>query len=750
MEAVNEKKSAASSLFSRELSWIDFNERVLCEGLRKDLPPFERLKFLSIVSSNFDEFFMVRVAALKTARENNAQTDHCGLSSTEILERITRKVRSIFERQYAALLSEVLPALAEGGFHLMRPDNWSGNHRDYLESLFTREIFPLLTPLRIEEEVPLPSIDNYCLYAAFLLEPETHGFSSRGITGRGQEAGLGVSEQRAGDYQISIIRIPHSQERTIRLPPPVIENTPGENTNGQKEETHIALLEDLVLTWGNNFYPGRKILESLIFKVNRDADFSVDEKRDEDFIEAMTEVLETRVRSMPVRMVYTPGSNKIRDILARRLSLEADDLYEVNGPLNLGTIYNIILPKSFEHLKEMPWKINPHPALPPPAMQGDQSLWDHIRAGDVILHLPYQSFDPVVRFFQEAAADPSVAAIKTALYRTSGDSPIVSALERASLAGKHVTAVVELKARFDEGQNISWANRLEKAGVIVVYGLARLKIHAKVTVVMRREYDRIKRYVHLSTGNYNDKTAKLYEDISLFTAREDIAYDVGLFFNMITGYSAAQFMDKLMMAPIALKRRTLELIEREIHRSSPEAPGKIMAKMNALADPDIIQALYRASQAGVKVQLNVRGICMLVPGVEGLSENIRVVSIIDRYLEHSRIYYFANGGAEELYLASADWMTRNLERRVELMFPVLQSETRKMVFGFLSAYFRDNCRSWQLDSEGVWKQLEPVQGEKPFRVQSYFHSLAANAQAEEHPGPARGEFTVRRSPPSGN
>jgi len=713
MEKIDDAAYSSSVYFNRELSWIDFNERVLGEGLRKELPPLDRLKFLSIVASNFDEFFMVRVAAIKRAKD--AAVDFSGLNPAGLLESISWKVRSISDRQSNALINEVFPALARGGLSFLRPEEWLVSQREILESFFVREVYPLLTPLRVEETEVLPSIDNYSIYTAFLLEAD-------------------------GEEHVSIIRIPKVPDRIVWLP------READSDDVHREgsvQACCALLEDLVQTWGSYLYPGYKVKESLVFKVNRDADFSVDEKRDEDFIEAMAEVVEGRDRSMPVRLVYSPGSDKLRDCLAQRLSLEEDDLYEVECPLNLSGLYELI--QGFDYLREKSWKICSHPVI-----SGDESLWDSISQGDLILHMPYQSFDPVVRFFKEAAMDPQVAAIKTTLYRTSGDSPIVRALEQASLSGKQVTAVVELKARFDEGRNISWANRLERAGVIVVYGLARLKIHAKTTMVMRREYGRIKRYVHLSTGNYNDKTAKLYEDISLFTAREDIAYDVGLFFNMITGYSAAQFMDKLMMAPIALKRRTLELIEREIHRSSPEAPGKIMAKMNALADPDIIQALYRASQAGVKVQLNVRGICMLVPGVEGLSENIRVVSIIDRYLEHSRIYYFANGGAEELYLASADWMTRNLERRVELMFPVLQSETRKMVFGFLSAYFRDNCRSWQLDSEGVWKQLEPVQGEKPFRVQSYFHSLAANAQAEEHPGPARGEFTVRRSPPSGN
>ena len=699
--------------FNRELSWIDFNQRVLAEGLRFDLPPLERLKYLSIVTSNFDEFFMVRVASIKSAGERGDPADPSGLNRTELLGKISGKVRSIMERHGEALVKEVLPGLAQGGLSLMRPIEWSNLQRDYLESFFTREIYPLLTPLRMEDDIPLPSIDNYCLYAAFLLE----------------------SESKAEEH-ISIIRIPRTPERVIWLPHE-------DRITAQTGQNYWALLDDLVQAFGSYLYPGYRVIESLIFKVNRDADFSVDEKRDEDFIVAMAEVLEDRERSMAVRMVYSSGSKKIRDSLAKSLSLGEEDLYEVSGPINLMGIYDLLQSRGFDHLREKAWKIYSHPAFPAPALQGDQNIWDRIRAGDVILHVPYQSFDPVVRFFQEAAADPQVAAIKTALYRTSGDSPIVRALEQASLAGKQVTAVVELKARFDEGRNISWANRLEKAGVIVVYGLANLKIHAKITVVMRKEYDRMKRYVHLSTGNYNDKTAKTYEDFSLFTAREDIAYDAGLLFNMITGYSASQPMSKLIIAPTALKRKLLDLIAREIGRSSSEAPGRIMVKMNALADPEIIWGLYRASQAGVKVFLNIRGICMLVPGVKDLSENIRVISVIDRYLEHSRVFYFANGGAEELYLASADWMPRNLERRVELMFPVLQDDLRKQVIDTLSAYFRDNSQSWLLESSGEWIRLEPAKGEKPFRVQAYLNSRAASAQADIHPGAK--EFTVRRS-----
>jgi polyphosphate kinase len=701
---------------------MDFNQRVLEVGLGRDLLPLDRLRFLSIVSSNFDEFFMVRVAAIKRARQSGAGRDAAGLSPREQLKKIAGKARSIFNNQYKALRSEIFPALDRGGFPMVHPASWTETQREYLESFFLREIHPLLTPLRAEEDEPLPAIESLWVHAAFLLEREEE---SRTVEG------------------ISIIRIPKVLDRLVWLP------------SAETEKTSWALLEDLVVTWGWYLFPGFKVKENLLFKINRDADFSVDEKRDEDFIEAMEEVLETRERSMAVRMVYSPGSVRLKDFLARRLSLEADDIYEVDGLPDLPSLYEDFQSTSFltesgaqlrmERLREKPWKIYPCPAFPE-----EISIWDRISQGDVILHLPYQNFDPVVRFFQEAASDPQVVSIKTALYRTSGNSPVIRALEQASLAGKHVTAVVELKARFDEERNISWANRLEKAGVIVVYGLARLKVHSKITLVLRRENDRLRRYVHLSTGNYNDKTARLYEDIALFTGQEEIAYDAGLLFNMITGYSVVQSMRKLVIAPTALKHRLLELIDREVQRSREESPGRIMAKMNALADTEVIGALYRASQAGVKILLNVRGICMLVPGVKGISENIRVVSVIDHYLEHSRIYYFANGGSDELYLSSADWMPRNLERRVELMFPVLQEDCKRFVREILDSYFKDNCQAWLLNSGGSWSRFRPGFGEEPFRVQERLLAMAAKASGvneAQHPEASRTGFIVRRSPP---
>ncbi|MDR1587862.1 MAG: polyphosphate kinase 1 [Treponema sp.] len=720
--------------FSRDLSWIDFNERVLEEGLRKETPPLERFRFLSIVSSNFDEFFMVRVAAIKRMIRSGKKTaesaaDPSGLGPAEQLGEISRRTRSIIKRQYDCLRNEVLPALAGGGLELLRPDSYSLAGMDYLESFFMGNIYPILTPLRIEEGKPLPSIGRR-LNAAFLLEPDSPA-EKNGLPGGG--------EKPAAEHRIVTVQLPSVISRIIRLP------AEPQKEHGAGEPRQWALLDDVVLTWGAYLFPGYRVRESMLFKINRDADFSVDVKRDEDFIVAMEEVLEGRERSDAVCMVYTPGSGRLRDEMAKWFSLNAEDLYEIEGPLSLGELIDLCSAPGFDGLREKAWEIYPSSAF-----NDDVSIWDRISEGDLMLHFPYQFFDPVVRFFQDASVDPDVVSIKTALYRTSGESssavsPIIRALEQAALNGKQVTAMVELKARFDEERNINWANRLEKAGVIVIYGLSRLKVHAKITLVMRREHDRIKRYVHLSTGNYNDRTAKFYEDICLFTCREEIAYDAGILFNMITGYSVVQAMRRLVIAPAGLKRRLLELIERETKRSGQKYPGKIMAKLNALTDVDVINALYRASRAGVKISLCIRGICVLVPGLEGLSENIRVVSVIDHYLEHSRIFYFTNGGAEELYLSSADWMTRNLERRVELMFPVQDERIRSELLGILYAYFEDNCQARVLNSGGAWTMLSPGAGEKPFRVQRDMLSRAARSAGNSWT--TKQEFTVRRSPP---
>ncbi|MDR1143898.1 MAG: polyphosphate kinase 1 [Spirochaetaceae bacterium] len=689
--------------FDRELSWIKYNSRVLEEGLRGDLPPLERFRFLSIVSGNFDEFFMVRIAALKRTLASEALP-----GAGELLRTAGDMIRPMFDKLYRCLGGEIFPALAAGGLELRRPP-FTAAETGYLKPLFMREIAPVLTPLRFgpadpggSGEEPLPAIASGLLYGAFLLE----------------EAGTAKAGPR-----VSIVEIPPALDRIVWI-------------GGSRQRW--ALLDDLLMLWGDTFFSGYSVRERMLFCIHRDAAFPVDEGRDDDFVEAMEEVLIHRDRSPAVRMMHSPGSDTLAGIIARRHALGPEDIFPAGGPLNLSTLGSLIQVQGFDQLKLKSPKPCPHPAFPPGV-----SVWDAVRSGDILLALPYQSFDPVIRFFREAAEDPQVISIKTTLYRTSGNSPVVRALEQAALQGKHVTAVVELKARFDEERNISWASRLEKAGVIVIYGLARLKVHAKICQIIRRESEGLVRYIHFSTGNYNDKTARLYSDLSLFTCREDFGNDATVFFNTLSGYSVPGSMRQLVTAPRHLKQRFIELIDREAKRSRQGSPGRIAAKMNALTDSDVAEALYRASGAGVKITLNVRGICTLMPGVPGLSENIRVVSIINHFLEHSRIFYFNNGGAEEFFISSADWMPRNLERRVELLVPVQDEKVQEQLRAILESYFLDTVQAWDLKPGGSWERLKAPRGKKPFAAQEYLRELAE--KAAEKPRKARQEFIVRRA-----
>ena len=722
----------------RELSWINYNTRVLEEALRKDLPPLERFRFISIATSNFDEFFMIRIAALKHA----LLSDNYAGNATQVLQDASALIQESFAKLYKCLNEEVFPALAAGGLELRRPP-YTADETAYLRPFFKREILPILTPLRFgpaaandndssrftdeQGERPLssvqtkttPSITSGILYGAFLLETAISSENPQ--------------PSETGQH-ISIVGIPPILDRIIRLD--------AENSSKQR----WALLDDLLMLWGDSFFPGYEVKERLLFRIHRDADFSVDEKRDDDFMEAMEEVLVKRDRSMAVRMIYSlwdtstenENSSKIINAITGHLDLSAEDLFSSSGPLNLATLGSLVKTQGFENLKRKFPKPFAHPAFHP-----ETSVWETIRAGDVLLTLPYQSFDPVIRFFEEAASDPEVISIKTTLYRTSGRSPIIEALKQAALNGKHVTALVELKARFDEERNISWAKELEKAGVIVVYGLAKLKVHAKICQVIRRETAGLVQYLHFSTGNYNDKTARAYSDLCLFSCREDLGRDAALFFNMLSGYSALLPMHTLVMAPRQLKQRLIELIDREAKRAKEGSTGRIVAKINTLADDDVAAALYRASQAGVKISLNVRGICTLAPGRKGLSENIQVISIIDQFLEHSRILYFNNGGAEEFFISSADWMPRNLERRVELLIPVLDEGIREELKNILGAYFKDNTQSWILKASGTWEKQKKKQNEAAFRVQEYLQKLAEKA-AEQHWKTPQ-DFIVRRT-----
>jgi len=718
--------------FNRELSWLEFNARVLEEALDKSIPLLERLKFLAIVSSNFDEFFMVRVASLKAqVRSGDATPDPSGRSPAEQLAAITRRAREIAGKQYECL-SELLPALEREGLAITRPSAWTGAERRWLELFFAEKVMPLLTPLRFdspdEDGRPgFPSTGSLRLHAAFLLsrepQPAARPEDSRGAA----TAAAGGSDQG-----LALVQVPPNLDRIVRLPAegPVI---------------RVALLEDIVSFFGSRLFPGWKVTESLLFRVTRDADFAVDEDRADDFVAAMEEVVVDRQNSYPVRLTVSGESEAIAERIRVALGLEPDDVYALSGPLDLRGLMDFAqsdyLPsEKAARLRDLPWP--PVRSLEP---SEGSSIWDEIAAGDKLLHVPYESFDPVVRFLEEAADDPSVLAVKMTLYRTSGNSPIVRALTRAARNGKQVAALVELKARFDEERNIAWASRLEQAGAIVVYGIASLKVHAKAALVVRREEDgSVRRYLHLSTGNYNDRTARLYSDLSMFTADEDLCREASIFFNMITGYSAVQELRSLAVAPFDLKSRLISMIGREAQRSTPESPGLIMAKMNALADVDVIDALYQASRAGVRVKLNVRGICTLIPGVAGLSENIEVVSVVGRYLEHARIILFGNGGAEEIFLSSADWLPRNLEKRIELMFPVRDEAARRRVRDILSAYFMDNAKAHGLQPNGRWKKLRPAEGEAPYSAQAAFYETVKRRKALEE-APAE-DLQVRRRP----
>ncbi|MDR0663030.1 MAG: polyphosphate kinase 1 [Spirochaetaceae bacterium] len=686
--------------FNRELSWLDFNARVLEEALRGDLPPLERYKFLTIVSSNFDEFFMVRMAAMKHAIRNAGQ-------ETENLRREAQKKASdIIKKQYDCLLNDVFPALAENGLRLLFTNEWDEAQRKYIKCYFLDKVFPLLTPLRLLDEIP---IAGETLYAAFLLQK---------------------SETASKEKNMAVVKIPY----------PRIVPLPGSGDG----IVRWFLLEDAVRHFASYLFPGYTIKESMMFKIDRDADFSVDEERDEDFIKAMEEVVIKRGHSRAVRMLYSCGSAVLRDELTRILDIDSNDICLVPEPLNLANLaplYNIIGDLGIPCLEKL--KNNSPDSLDTLFADNEKSLWERIKTNDILLHFPYESFNPVLMFFSEAARDPSVLSIKITLYRTSGDSPVVRSLKEAALNGKQVTAVVELKARFDEERNINWARDMENAGVTVIYGLARLKVHAKAALVTRKEDSNVRSYVHLSTGNYNDKTARMYADLCLFTSNKEFVRDTELFFNMITGYSNIKKTRRLIIAPLSLKKRLIELIEREGEKASGGQNAVIKAKMNALADTDVIDALYRASRAGVKISLNVRGVCMLIPGLKDLSENIKVVSVIDYFLEHSRIIFFENGGRAELYLSSADWMTRNLERRVELMFPIVNKDIKTRVCAVLDAFFKDNCQAHDLGADGVWRRLRPAPGEERFRVQQYLKEYTQSlcrVNAREKP-----VFIVRRS-----
>ncbi len=698
---------------NRELSWLDFNLRVLAEAERPETPLLERAKFLAIVSANLDEFFMIRVSMVHRAAEaDTGPLGPDGLSPRQTLAGITERTQSLVARQYRCLREGLLPALAKEGIHVVRDHDFEPEDLEFLRSHFDERIYPVLTPMAVDKAHPLPLLSNCALYVLFLIQ---------------------ASEQTAPNWRPSadtvLVQVPLDLPRFVRLPSP-------------EGRTRLAPKEDVIKVFAARLLGGHAVRGAHPFRVTRDADIRVDEEQADDLLQAIQEELRSRRKGEPVRLeVPESAPEEVVEILRGQLGLGHDDVYRVPGLLDLGCLQQLSDLVERPDLRDDPWPPQPHPVL---LRQPD--VFAAMRDGDFVVHHPYQSFDPVLGLVERAADDPDVLAIKIALYRVSGDSPVVAALIRAAENGKQVTAVVELRARFDEAANISWARRLDEAGAHVVYGVVGFKTHAKALLVVRQESDGIRRYVHLGTGNYNDRTARLYADLGYFTSRAAFGADLSAFFNVLSGYSMPPVWRRIAMAPTNLRERLLALIEREIEKHSPETPGFIRAKLNQITDAQVIQALYRASQAGVRIDLVVRGICRLRAGVPGLSETIRIVSVVDRFLEHSRILHLHNGGNEEVYLASADWMERNLYSRLELLFPVLDSESRAATLLVLDAALADNTHAWERGPDDVYRRVPtPAAESQRVRSQEVLYSEACAAAAATTQQARQGVFLVRRA-----
>jgi len=669
---------------NRELSWLEFNHRVLQEGRCEELPLLERLRFLAIAASNLDEFFLVRVAGLARRRAAGIRRrDPSGMTPAEQLSAISRRTHRMVE-EHSAAVTEVFAGLDERGLRVCRPQEWSADQRRAAQLFFAREIQPILTPLAIEELKPRPLLPNLQLHvAARLAMPSPDG---------------------APVERLAIVPVPSQLPRWVSLP--------------SAAGAHWAAVEDVIAESLPAVFPGANVSTSVAFRITRDADVVLhDDEEIDDLLSAMEQVVLSRRRRNAVRLAISARPDPaLRKWLVDWLKLDEEAVYETDGPLEAAALMEIVNRPDFDDLKIDQW-----PPQTPQDLIGVEDIWEAIHSRDVLLMHPYESFDPVVQLVERAAEDPNVLAVKQTLYRTSGDSPIVRALARAAQKGKEVTALVELKARFDEWRNVNWARRLEDAGVHVIYGVAGLKTHAKALLIVRRQGQRIQRFVHLSTGNYNDRTARHYCDIGLLTCDREIVADAAAFFNLLTGCSESVGWAKLAMAPVGLRQKLLDLIDREIQVSSPDRPGLIMAKFNSLEDPEMCRALMRAGQAGVKIKLNVRGICCLRPNVPGVSDNIEVRSIVDRFLEHARIFYFHNGGHEEVYLSSADWMRRNLSKRLELLFPITDPQHRRRLIDALGVYFADNVKSWRLLSDGTYERAASPVGRRVRAQQAFYH-----------------------------
>lgn len=681
------------NFINRELSWIRFNFRVLAEAENPEVALLERMKFIAIVSSNLDEFTVVRIAnTIRAYNEGMKTTDIAGMSPKEVLSEMYTQKREMTNRQYHCLQNVLLPKLKEEKVELIRTPELTDDDHEFLETHFQNQISAALTPMAIDPAHPFPLLTSGAVYTIFKVKPIAQ-----------------PSAQFVVQTDTILVQLPGSMDRFILLP-------------SEEGHTRLAALDDTIQLFAHKLLGGYEITSSSTFRVLRDAEMSVDDEGADDLLREMDMAVKSRRWGEPISLEISLGMiDPVKDYLCNKLGIDEEDggIFRMPYLLNLKDFFSFVGMIKRPDLSEEPW--------PPQQIAGLESedIFEDISRGDHFISLPYQSFNPVVKLVKQAAEDSKVLAIKITLYRVSGNSPLVQSLIRAAHSGKQVTVLVELKARFDEEANINWARALESAGAHVVYGVVGYKTHSKVLMVVRKEELGIKRYVHLATGNYNDKTAKLYTDCGIMTCNPSIGEDVSGFFNVITGYSLPPRWNMLVIAPMDMRRKVIEMIHREISKSTPEDPGLIRAKMNSCIDPEVIEALYLASQTGVKVELLIRGLCRLRAGVEGLSENIKVISILDRFLEHPRIFHFKNSGKDEVYMSSADWMERNFDQRLEILFPILDKSCKKQALEILDVGFKDNVKAWVLLPNGEYERIEkPKSASKRYRNQEYLYNKA--------------------------
>jgi len=691
----------SENYFNRELSWMQFNFRVLSEARDKSIPLFERLKFLSITASNLDEFVMIRVASLKDmVSAGYEKKDIAGMTPSVQLDRINESAHELVSLQYSTLNHILIPHLAQNDINIVSDfSKLNEKQKEFVDKYFENEVYPVLTPMAFDSSRPFPLIRNKTLNIASLLQKK--------------------NGEKVLDF--ATVQVPSVLPRIIQIP--------------SDSGISVILLEQIIEKNIHKLFLNYNVITSYPYRIMRNADFEIDEEDVADLLQEIQKQIKKRQWGEAIKLeVEEKIDKRLLKMLKKNLKIEDKDIYYINGPLDLTFLMKVYALEGFDQLKNpkyVPQMVG--------ALSNDEDIFEQIRNGDILLHHPYESFEPVVDFVKRAANDPQVLAIKQTLYRVSGHSPIIASLAEAAERGKQVTVLVELKARFDEENNIIWAKKLEKAGCHVIYGLMGLKTHCKITLVVRREEDGIKRYVHLGTGNYNDSTAKLYTDFGLLTCANQIGEDATAVFNMISGYSEPLKWNKLSLAPIWLRDKFLYLIDREIKIAMEGKSAHIIIKMNSLSDKQLIDELYKASCAGVKIDLIVRGICCLIPGIVGLSENITVRSIVGNFLEHARMFYFENGGYEEIYLGSADWMSRNLDKRVEIIFPIDDQNLKKEVLHILEIQLSDNEKSHILQPDGSYEKIDRRGRKEVINAQEIFcaEAIARNNPDDKRKGTRR-------------